>query len=329
MPKGVFFCAETAQGTQLSHVVIPVWLKIVRKTDTFAGYFSVDGSHWTLLGVANVSFPNTPQVGLVLASGSASTLGTASFSNVGLSTDTGSLVSLETSTASLTYPASANVTIAVTGVAGKTPTEVVQIFDGSKSISTQTLQGDGKAYWYIQPSLGVGTHLLTATYAGDANTPAGISSTVTVVVAPAPVTLSASCWNVSFPYGGNYSCTANASSSAGAPAGKLHYTVDGASFDVALNNGNVQFSVQKPDVGNHTVTLNYAAQGNPAASQVVNESFTVTAAPTQVALTPSSYYQSVGSPLLLRAVISTWSTTAPSSGTVTFYDGGVLLDRCR
>jgi hypothetical protein len=316
---------QTAQGVRLSNVAAPVWLRIVRKAGTYAGYFSTDNTRWTLLGIADVTLPSTVQYGLVFASGSATALGTASFSNVGISTDTGSLVSLETSTANLTYPASANVTVTVNGVAGKTPTGSVQIFDGSEHLSTLSLQGDGKAYWYVQPLLSAGTHLLTATYVGDATAPAGFSSGVTVVVAPSPTTLSASCWNAFFPYGANYSCTANVSSNAGAPTGTLHYTVDGSPFDVSLSNSNAQFSVQKPEVGSHTVTLNYPSQGNFAASQVVNEGYTVTAAPTQIILTPSSYYQSIASPLLLRAVISTWSTAPPSSGTVTFYDGSGLV----
>lgn len=314
-----------ASGRQVSSVASPVWLRIVRKTGSFAGYYSTDGTHWTVLGVADVSLPTSVQSGLVLASGSETSLGTASFSDVGITADTGNNVSLETSSSSFAYPGSANTTVAVAPAGAYVPTGSVEIWDNGSPLTTQPLQGDGKAYWYIQPSLNAGTHLLTATYPGDANTPAGLSSPVTVTVAPAPVNLSASCWNATFAYGANYSCTANVSSNAGAASGTLHYVSDGVPFDVPLNNGSVQFSVQKPDAGSHTVVLSYPAQGNFAGSQPVGKSYTVTSAPTQLALTPSSYYQPAANQLLLQAAVSTWSAPAPTSGVVTFYDGGVAI----
>jgi hypothetical protein len=259
-----------------------------------------------------------------MASGSATTLGTASFTNVSLTADTGSAVTLENTSSSLIYPESTNLTATVSASGAYTPIGSVQIFDGSNSITTQPLQGDGKAYWYIQPSLNAGTHLLTAAYAGDLNTPAGFSPAISITVASTPSMLSASCWNTDFPYGANYSCTANVSSNAGSPSGALmHYTVDGAGFDVPLNNGSSQFSITKPDAGSHIVTLSFAAQGNFAASQTLTETFSVTPAPTQIALTPSSYYQSASNPMLLSVAISSWTSTPPTSGTITIYDGGI------
>lgn len=316
---------QTANGRQANSVAAPVWVRIVRKTGSYAGYYSTDGSHWTLLGIADASLPSTVQSGLVLASGSETALGTASFSNIAITADTGSNVSLAAASNSFAYPASSNVVATVAPASAYIPTGAVQIWDNGTPLTTQSLQGDGKAYWYIQPSLSAGTHLLTATYAGDTNTPAGFSSAVTVTVNPAPITLSASCWNPTFAYGANYSCTANVSSNAGAAPGTLHYVSDGAPFDVPLNNGSVQFSIQKPDAGSHSVTLSYLAQGNFAGSQPVDESYTVTAAPTQVALTPSSYYQSAVNPLVLQVAISTWSAPPPSSGVVTFYDGSTVI----
>jgi hypothetical protein len=139
------------------------------------------------------------------------------------------------------------------------------------------------------------------------------------------VNLSASCWNGSFAYGGSYSCTANLSSNAGSATGTLTYAVDGTSHSIALSNGSAQFTISTPSAGTHTVVLSYAAQGNFAAAGPVNETFTVAPAPTQIQLSPSSYYQPASSPLTLTASLTSWSAGAPKDGTVEFYDGTTLL----
>ena len=171
-----------------------------------------------------------------------------------------------------------------------------------------------------------GTHSLTAVYSGDRNNPAGTSVPVTVTVSAVPVTLSASCWNASFSYGGSYICTVSLSSNAGSVQGALSYAVDaGTPNSIPINNGSAQFSVTTPNAGNHSVAISYAAQSNFAAAGPVTESFTVTQAPTQIQLTPSSYYQSASAPLTLTASLTSWSAGAPKDGTVAFYDGTTSL----
>jgi hypothetical protein len=106
----------------------------------------------------------------------------------------------------------------------------------------------------------------------------------------------------------------------------MSYFVDTGSVNsVAINNGSAQFSVTTPNAGSHLVTISYAAQGNFAAAGPVTESFTVSQAPTQIQLTPSSYYQSASAPLTLTASLTSWSAGAPKDGTVSFYDGTTLL----
>lgn len=74
--------AGSAQGIQLRKVASPLWVKIVSNAGTYSGYYSTDGVNYTLLGNESVTFPGTIQAGLVFASGSATTLGTATFTNV-------------------------------------------------------------------------------------------------------------------------------------------------------------------------------------------------------------------------------------------------------
>jgi hypothetical protein len=188
-------------------------------------------------------------------------------------------VTLTLASTQLTYPGATNVTACVTGATSATTTGTIEILDGATVLTTQTLQGGGCAYWYISPALAAGSHSITAVYSGDKNNPAGISLPTVVTVSPVPSNLSASCWNSSFPYGGNYQCTVNVSGNAGSALGSITYTLDGgAAVAVPLSNGNAQFTITKPAVGSHTVVIGYAQQTNYAAAAPATETFTVTPA---------------------------------------------------
>lgn len=150
-------------------------------------------------------------------------------------------ISLQFSSTQLVYPGATNVVVCVASANRATPTGSVQIYDGATALTTQSLQGNGCAYWYITPGLSAGMHAMTAAYSGDANNPPGSSSPTMITVSPVPVTLAASCWNPSFAYGANYQCTVNLSSNAGAPLGSITYTLDaGNAITLALNGGNAQ-----------------------------------------------------------------------------------------
>lgn len=233
---------------------------------------------------------------------------------------------LQVSNTQSTYPGATNTTACVTSGTSITATGSVQIYDGPSLLTTQSLQGNGCAYWYISPGLNAGTHYLTAHYSGDQNNAAGTSVPVTVTVSPVQVVMSASCWNASFAYGGSYTCAVSLSSNAGSAQGALNYTVDGGSTNsVAINNGNAQFSVTTPDARSHSVTISYPGQGNFAAASPVTESFTVSQAQTRLQLTPSSYSQSASAPFSLTASLTSSSAGAPTDGSVAFYDGTTVL----
>jgi hypothetical protein len=236
-------------------------------------------------------------------------------------------VKLQLSSTQLVYPGATNVTVCISPATSATATGTVQIFDGTTLLTTLSVQGGGCAYWYISPGLNAGTHQLTAVYSGDRNNPSGTSVPITVTVSPVPVTLSASCWNASFAYGANYQCTVNLSSNAGAPLGSITYTYDGGSpVTVPLSNGNAQFTLTKPIVGTHTVIVAYPQQTNYAAATSQTETFTVTPAPVNVSLTPSSWNAKAGTSLTFQAAVSSWSAGAPNANAaVSFYDGTTLL----
>ncbi len=236
-------------------------------------------------------------------------------------------VSLQLASTQLVYSGATNVTACITPAGSATATGTVKIFDGATLLTTQSLQGGGCAYWYISPGLTAGAHPLTATYSGDSNNPAGTSAVTTATVSPVPVDLSVSCWNASFDYGANYQCTVNASSNAGSAQGNITYALDGGSaVSVPLNGGSAQFTISKPVAGTHQVVISYPQQTNYAVAGPQAESFSVSPAPVNVALTPSTYYTATGSTITFATAITSWSAGAPNAtGSVSFYDGSTLL----
>ena len=236
-------------------------------------------------------------------------------------------VTMQFSSMQLTYPGAANVTACILGTSKTAATGNVKIYDGAALLNTETLQGNGCAYWYISPGLAAGNHTLTASYAGDASHAAGTSAATTIDVTPVAVNMAVSCWNASFAYGANYQCTVNASSNAGSAQGSITYAVDGGTkSSLPLNSGNAQFTLTKPAVGTHQVVVGYAQQTNYAAAGPETESFTVTAAPVNLALTPSTYYTTTGTKIAFTTAVTSWSAGAPNAtGSVAFYDGSTLL----
>src|SRR5208337_603002 len=131
----------------------------------------------------------------------------------------------------------------------------------------------------------------------------------------------------SFAYAGTYTCQVNASSNAGSPQGYITYSYDGGTpVPITLGGGSAQFTIHWPQVGSHTVIIAYPAQTNFAAPASLTESFTVTPAQVNVALTPSSWTTHPNATLTLLAAITSSSAPVPhSAGTVSFYDGANLL----
>lgn len=88
----------------------------------------------------------------------------------------------------LTYGKANTATVTVAVPAGRpVPTSTVTIKDGTRTIASRTLS-DGKAAIPL-PTLPAGTRNLTASYAGDSQTKAGVSAVKTVTVAKATPTV--------------------------------------------------------------------------------------------------------------------------------------------
>lgn len=291
----------------------------------FSGqYFQNNGNGGNFVVFRNVKTSSFTLTATPLASDGAG--GRAPINGISIVSNISSGLSLQADTTLLTYPGSTNLVVSVPNGNSGVATGSVDLYDGTVSLGSYLLQGDGKAYIYLSPSLTTGVHFLQTIYAGDTTHAPQASDLLQITVNPASSALSVSCWNSSFSYGGNYNCTANLSSAAGTPTGNLNYILDGgAGSTLPLSNGNASLTVFNPNAGAHSIVFSYPAQGNWASSTTVNSSFTVTSASTQIQLTPSSYYQSVSTPLTLTASLSSWSAGSPGAGTVSFYDGSALM----
>ncbi len=234
-------------------------------------------------------------------------------------------VTMHASSTAFSYSNSTNLNPCVTLTNGKAPTGTFSIYDGTTLLTTQKVNGGGCFSWYIAPVLSAGTHTLTAFY-NDASNANVFSAPITITVSRGAVTAEVDCWGHSFAYGPDIQCDANPDS--GPSQGYITYSYDGAApVAVPLNAvSHALFGVKKPTVGTHTMVITYPEQGNWGSFTLPLQTFVVSAAPVNVALTPSTWYAKAGTVINLSVSITSWSAGPPNSiGSVMFYDGTKLL----
>ncbi|HEY5911572.1 MAG TPA: lamin tail domain-containing protein [Verrucomicrobiae bacterium] len=80
-----------AASSSVSGIYPPVWLKLVRATTSFSGFYSLDGTAWTPIGPSQiVPMTNQPLAGLAVTAHNDALLATATFSSVVVSNAPGS-----------------------------------------------------------------------------------------------------------------------------------------------------------------------------------------------------------------------------------------------
>ncbi len=233
-------------------------------------------------------------------------------------------VTLTLSNQVLTYPGGANLTACVKGVSNASGS--IKIYDGSTLIATVPVQGGGCAYYYLS-GLAAGSHELSAEWEGDATHPCVRSCCVVICIQPLPIgDLNLNCWNPTFAYGADYQCAIELGSNAGAVPGQIEYIFDGRVGWLPLVNGSTHLDLPKPAVGNHTLVLEYPAQGNFAAAGPATFTFVVTAAPVQVSVVPSAWTVKTGTSVTFTASVVSWSAGPPAgTGQIQLFDGSKLL----
>lgn len=291
----------------------------------------------TNLGTANLANGQASFTISALTSGQHSIMATyggdGSFSQnssvVGLTVNKASTAISLTST---TNPSNFNQTVIFTATVSAvapgagTPTGTINFSDGPTSLGSTILNSAGTAS-FSTSALGVGTHSITASYAGDGNFNASTSTLSQVVNKnAATVTINSSGNPSVFGQGVTFTITVSAASGSGTPTGAVTLQ-DGGSTMSTLNlvNGQASFSTASLAIGAHSITASYAGDANfnsssSTMSQTVNKASTATSLSSSA--NPSTISQSV-------TFTATVTVVAPGAGTptgsVTFNDGSNAL----
>ena len=204
------------------------------------------------------------------------------------------------------------------------PTGTVNFLDGAQLIGTGTLDGTGAAS-FATTTLSVGSHNLTASYAGDANFSAVTSAVLvqTVTNANTQVALTASANPATF--GAAETFTVQVTSNGGVATGAVTLldgatTIGTATLNVA---GAATVTISTLTPGVHSVIASYAGDGKASAS--VSTPLTLVVKQTAVVAVATSVNPAATlSPVTLTASVTNAGQSV-ATGTVTFTDGSVQL----
>jgi len=245
------------------------------------------------------------------------------------STSVQEVVSLGTTALTLAGPSApidAGATLVVTATLttnGTAPTGALSLRDGSSSIATQTISAVG-SFGFSTASLAIGTHTLTASYAGDSNNAAAVSTAITVVVQQASTLTSlASSTNPSV-LGQSVTLTASVTSDSPSISGSVSF-MDGATTigSVAVSSGSAKLATSGLVFGAHSLTAVYSGDTNHATSTSVALTEQIVQSPT-AALTSSLNPSVSGANVVFTATITGVGAIIPT-GNATFKDGATTL----
>jgi Bacterial Ig-like domain (group 3) len=225
---------------------------------------------------------------------------------------------------SVTLAASANpstfgqsVTFTAT-VAPATATGAVQFLDGTVPLGTGTFAGGTATL--PDASLAVGSHTITAAYAGDGNDAAATSAPLVQTVNP--IATSVAVTSSADPSTLGQSVTFTAKVTPATATGTVTFLDGTTSLGTGtLSEGAAMFTTTSLAAGAHPITADYAGDGDNAASTSTPVSQTVNKIATSVALASSVNPSSPGQSVTFTATL----TPATATGTVNFLDGATPL----
>ncbi len=184
---------QYATSTAIGGFAAPVWLKLERSGGSVLASYSADGVAWTLLRSEAMTLAATIEVGLGVASSSASTQATATFSNV---SDSGGpppppppnqppTVSLTAPADGATFTEPASVTVSAT--AGDPDGTVAQVdfYSGATPIGSDT----SSPYSIVWNNVSAGTYSITAIARDDVGAATTSAAHAVTVTAPPGTTL--------------------------------------------------------------------------------------------------------------------------------------------
>jgi large repetitive protein len=240
----------------------------------------------------------------------------------------GTSVSVSSSLNPSTPQASVTFAALVVGTSG-IPTGSVTFLDGGVRLGTVNLNGTGAAS-FSTPSLSVGTHHITVSYSGDANSIASTSPTLNqiVVASSTATTVVTSNPDVSFGTAVTFSASVTGSGSV-TPTGTISIqdgtaTLGTLTLDI---HGAASLTISTLSVGSHSIRAVYGGDANNGTSSSAAVQETIEQIATTTAVTSNASTAPAGSSIQLTATITPASSvpSSPITGTVTFMDGATTL----
>ncbi len=211
---------------------------------------------------------------------------------------------------------------------GSTPTGTVTLIDGATPVGMLPVAANGLVA-FVNPSLAIGAHTLTAVYSGDTNHAGASSSALTETILQATSTTLSTSSNT-LVAGQSISLTANVTGNsgkplAGNPAGSVKFTDGGALLGTITANasGGAAYSTAGLLPGQHTITATFVGDSLDAPSASATVSVNVTIATTKTTLATSGNPVNSGSSLTLTSTVL--GNGGTPTGTVAFKDGGNIL----
>ncbi len=211
---------------------------------------------------------------------------------------------------------------------GAPPSGTVALLDGGVSVASLPVPANGTVS-FVNPSLAIGPHTLTAVYSGDINHAAATSAPLMQNILQATGTALTANFT-SLIAGKTLTLTAvvaGASSQplSGTPAGSVTFT-DGTKVLGVMtpdSTGTAVFSSSALLPGQHTVTATYSGDSNDAASASLTLSISIAIATTSTSLNTNANPIASGTTLTLTANAA--GNGGTPTGTITFHDGGTVL----
>jgi hypothetical protein len=211
-----------------------------------------------------------------------------------------------------------------------TPTGTVAFLDGTTVLGMATLDASGQAS-FTYSGLDLGSHAITASYAGDTNFLGGTSDALTQVVSPSltttTTTLAADVSTSVYGQTVTFTATVAPTSGGGVPTGTVTFW-DGTTRlgAAALDQGRALFSTALLGVGSHRVTAVYGGDGSFTTSTSAALAQVVSPDTATTTVASSSATSTYGDPVTFTATVT---PDAPGGGTptglVVFLDGDSVL----
>ncbi len=222
---------------------------------------------------------------------------------------------------------SATFTVTVSAVSPGvgTPTGLITFADGATTLGTDNLNNG--AATFTSSALAVGSHSITASYAGDSSFLASVSTALPQVVSKAGTSMGVSSLTNPSVFGQPVSLTASVGTlapGAGVPSGTVTF-MDGSSSvgTASLISGTASFTSGALGAGSHSITATYGGNGNFLASASGALAQIVSKANTTITISSIS-----PNPVLAGQLVKVSFTITPNvpgggtpTGTVTVSDG--------